>query len=132
MWIDAGTCGIKSSAALRSKISFLMTALREDSPSEISSRTGINSGIARFQDLTSGLFYKSCSWGAGLLNFLSSPSGSYIPASSGKLLTHRSCRIPVPEEIIPSKVDERMNNGILRVELPKKSPTKSDTRVEVK
>lgn len=48
--------------------------------------------------------------------------------------SHRSFyrRIPVPEEIIPSKVDAKMNNGILIVELPKKSPTKSDTRVEVK
>jgi HSP20 family protein len=43
-------------------------------------------------------------------------------------------KIPVPEEIIPSKVDARMNNGILIVQLPKKSPKKSEEtkKVEVK
>ena len=33
-------------------------------------------------------------------------------------------RVPVPEEIVPSKVSAKMNNGILSVELPKKTPTK--------
>jgi len=49
--------------------------------------------------------------------------------------SHRSFyrRIPIPEEIVPSKVDARMNNGILVIELPKRSPTKSPaTKVEVK
>jgi HSP20 family protein len=43
--------------------------------------------------------------------------------------------IPVPEEIIPSKVTARLDNGILRMELPKKVPTKSEnevTKVEIK
>lgn len=42
--------------------------------------------------------------------------------------------VPVPEEIVPSKVNAKMENGILKLELPKKTPTKSDdeTRVEVK
>ena len=35
-------------------------------------------------------------------------------------------RIPVPEEIVPSKVNAKMNNGILNVELPKKTPTKAE------
>jgi HSP20 family protein len=46
-----------------------------------------------------------------------------------------SRRIPVPEEIIPSKVDAKMENGILRIEIPKKTPTKVEeeqTKVEVK
>jgi HSP20 family protein len=33
-------------------------------------------------------------------------------------------RVPIPEEIVPSKVSAKMNNGILNVELPKKTPTK--------
>lgn len=44
-------------------------------------------------------------------------------------------RIPLPEEIVPSKVTAKMNNGILNVELPKKTPTKVEdesTKVEVK
>ncbi|HXV46297.1 MAG TPA: Hsp20/alpha crystallin family protein [Nitrososphaera sp.] len=44
-------------------------------------------------------------------------------------------KIPVPEEIVPSKIDARMNNGMLVVKLPKKNPTKSKegaTKVEVK
>jgi HSP20 family protein len=42
-------------------------------------------------------------------------------------------RIPVPEEIVPSKVDAKMNNGILVIKLPKKSPSKAQTtKVEVK
>lgn len=51
--------------------------------------------------------------------------------------SHRSFyrKIPVPEEIVPSKIDAKMNNGILVVKLPKKSPSKAGkeaTRVEVK
>jgi HSP20 family protein len=43
--------------------------------------------------------------------------------------------VPLPEEIIPSKVSAKVENGILRVDLPKKNPTESEseaTRVEVK
>jgi HSP20 family protein len=44
-------------------------------------------------------------------------------------------RIPIPEEIMPSKIDAKMNNGILQVQLPKKIPTKPEeeaTKVEIK
>jgi HSP20 family protein len=43
--------------------------------------------------------------------------------------------VPLPEEIIPSKVSAKVENGILRLSLPKKNPTGSEseaTRVEVK
>ena len=43
--------------------------------------------------------------------------------------------VPLPEEIIPSKVSAKLENGILRVDLPKKNPTESEreaTRVDVK
>jgi len=33
-------------------------------------------------------------------------------------------RIPIPEEVVPSKVNAKMVNGVLIIELPKKSPTK--------
>ena len=33
-------------------------------------------------------------------------------------------KIPVPEEIISSKVRAKMSNGVLHIELPKKNPTK--------
>jgi HSP20 family protein len=33
-------------------------------------------------------------------------------------------RVLIPEEIVPSKINAKMNNGILNVELPKKIPTK--------
>jgi HSP20 family protein len=51
--------------------------------------------------------------------------------------SHRSFyrKVPVPEEIVPSKIDARMNNGMLVVKLPKRNPTKSGkeaTKVEVK
>lgn len=44
-------------------------------------------------------------------------------------------RIPVPEEILSSKINAKMNNGILQIELPKKNPTKPEeeaTKVEIK
>lgn len=43
--------------------------------------------------------------------------------------------VPLPEEIIPSKVSAKVENGILRLDLPKKNPRESEseaTRVEVK
>jgi len=50
---------------------------------------------------------------------------------------HRSFyrSVPLPEEIIPSKVAAKLENGILNVELPKKTPTKGEseaTKVNVK
>jgi HSP20 family protein len=44
-------------------------------------------------------------------------------------------RIPIPDEILPSKIDAKMNNGILQIQLPKKIPTKAEeetTKVEIK
>jgi len=42
-------------------------------------------------------------------------------------------KIPVPEEIVPSKIEAKVVNGILNVTMPKKSPTPSEeTKVEVK
>jgi HSP20 family protein len=51
--------------------------------------------------------------------------------------SHRSFyrKIPVPKEIVPSKIDAKMNNGMLVVKLPKKNPAKikeETTKVEVK
>ena|SRR5581483_8333471 len=43
--------------------------------------------------------------------------------------------IPLPEEIVPSKVTAKMENGMLKVDLPKKAPTKAEsesTKIEVK
>jgi HSP20 family protein len=44
-------------------------------------------------------------------------------------------RIPVPEEIVSSKVRAKMSNGVLHIELPKKNPTKLEeeegTTVEI-
>jgi HSP20 family protein len=33
--------------------------------------------------------------------------------------------IPIPDEIVPSKITARMNNGILQIEIPKKDPRPS-------
>lgn len=42
-------------------------------------------------------------------------------------------RISTPEEIVPSKIDAKMENGVLRVEVPKKTPTRNEeTKVQVK
>lgn len=35
-------------------------------------------------------------------------------------------RIPIPEEIVPSKVKAKMVDGVLTIELPKKVPTKTE------
>jgi HSP20 family protein len=46
-----------------------------------------------------------------------------------------SRRIPIPEEIVSSKVTAKMSNGILLVDLPKTTPTKPSeetTKVEIK
>jgi HSP20 family protein len=44
--------------------------------------------------------------------------------------------IPIPEEIVPSKVRAKMSNGVLHIELPKKNPTKLEeqegTTIEIK
>lgn len=43
--------------------------------------------------------------------------------------------VPLPEEIIPSKVSAKVDNGILRLDLPKRNPTEREseaTKVEVK
>ena len=42
--------------------------------------------------------------------------------------------IPIPEEILPSKITSRMNNGILQIEIPKKAPGRpagGGTRIEI-
>ena len=45
-------------------------------------------------------------------------------------------KIPIPEEIVSSKVRAKMNNGVLHIELPKESPKKLEdeegTTVEIK
>ena len=42
-------------------------------------------------------------------------------------------RIPILEEIIPSRIEAKMDNGILRIDLPKKTPTKiEEAKAEVK
>jgi HSP20 family protein len=46
-----------------------------------------------------------------------------------------SRRIPVPEEIVPSKIEAKMQDGVLKLELAKKTPTKveeEETKVNVK
>lgn len=43
--------------------------------------------------------------------------------------------MPLPEEIVPSKVMARMEDGLLKLELVKKDPTsgeESSTRVDVR
>jgi HSP20 family protein len=43
--------------------------------------------------------------------------------------------VPLPEEIVPSRVTAKVEDGILKVDLPKKTPTKADsesTKVDVK
>ncbi len=43
--------------------------------------------------------------------------------------------IPLPEEIVPSRIAAKVENGILKVDLPKKTPTKTEieaTKVDVK
>jgi HSP20 family protein len=40
-------------------------------------------------------------------------------------------KIPVPEEIVPSKTDARMNNGVLVVKLAKKKQKKSKNEVTI-
>jgi HSP20 family protein len=43
--------------------------------------------------------------------------------------------VSLPEEIVPSKVAAKVENGVLKVDLPKKTPTKSEgeaTKIDVK
>lgn len=60
-------------------------------------------------------------------------------ASKNYLYNERSYKsfyrkIPVPEEIVPYKIDAKVVNGILHVAMPKKIPTPSEgsSKVEVK
>jgi len=42
--------------------------------------------------------------------------------------------IPIPEEILPSKITAKMNNGILKVDVPKKTPSRpagGSTTIEI-
>jgi HSP20 family protein len=42
--------------------------------------------------------------------------------------------VPLPEEIVPSKVAAKVENGVLKVDLPKKTPTKGEgeaTKIDV-
>jgi HSP20 family protein len=56
------------------------------------------------------------------------------------LYTERTYRsfyrsVPLPEEIVPSRVAAKVENGILKIDLPKKMPTKGEgeaTKVDVK
>jgi HSP20 family protein len=42
-------------------------------------------------------------------------------------------RISTPEEIVPSKIDAKMENGVLHIQVPKKTPIKNEeTKVEIK
>ena len=42
-------------------------------------------------------------------------------------------RISTPEEIDPSKIDAKMENGVLHIQVPKKTPTQNkETKVQVK
>ena len=71
-------------------------------------------------------------------------SGKHSEKSEDKgkryLYTERMFRsfyrnVPLPEEVVPSKVEAKIEDGILRVDIPKKSPTKTEsetTKVEVK
>ena len=42
--------------------------------------------------------------------------------------------IPIPEEIVPSKINAKMQNGILQIEIPKKEPSRPagrSTRIQI-
>jgi HSP20 family protein len=45
-----------------------------------------------------------------------------------------SRRISIPAEIIPSKIDAKMENGVFHIQVPKKTPVKKEdeTKVEIK
>lgn len=38
--------------------------------------------------------------------------------------------IAIPEEIVPSKIEAKMNNGVLMIDGPKKTPTKVEDKVK--
>ena len=55
----------------------------------------------------------------------------YIYSELSKTSFYR--KIPIPEEIVPSRIEAKMNNGVLVIKLPKKSPVRSHaTKVEIK
>jgi HSP20 family protein len=44
----------------------------------------------------------------------------------------RRC-ISTPEEIVPSQIDAKMENGVLQIQVPKKTPTKTEeSKVQIK
>ena len=48
--------------------------------------------------------------------------------------TYRSFsrKIPFPENIVPSKVDATVENGILKIEVPKQKPTSiEETKIKI-
>ena len=64
-----------------------------------------------------------------------STSLNSMSSSSERLYRSFYRNVPLPEEIIPSKVSAKVDNGILKLDLPKKNPTESEsqaTRVDVK
>ena len=44
-----------------------------------------------------------------------------------------SRRISIPEEIVPSKIDAKMENGVLHIQVPKETPVKKEeeTKIEI-
>lgn len=54
----------------------------------------------------------------------------YIHEERSHVRYYRS--LTMPEEVVSSKVTATMNNGILTVELPKKTPTKVEEPVQIK
>jgi HSP20 family molecular chaperone IbpA len=60
--------------------------------------------------------------------------GQEICTYSERLYRSFYCNALLPEEIIPTKVSDRVENGILKLDLTKKNPLESEskaTRVEV-
>jgi len=55
---------------------------------------------------------------------------NYVYSERSYKSFHR--QIPFPQEIVPSKITAKVNNGILEVELPKKYPSRPDGKEEFK
>ena len=75
---------------------------------------------------------KKVFWFTSSYNIINSKEeGSYV-------LNERSYRsfsrkIPFPENIVPTKVDAIVENGILRIELPKQRPKSiEETKIKIK